>query len=156
MKTGDSVAALRSLGPRYFSALGRIPLQKQTDVEQTVGPDGFTAVGILTTVAHDLEEIEEALRDVLHRNDVAFDNNPLAHTPADEPYLGLKLALERVQERSESLATLAEQTNASLSDWERSGLVKGGQRVSAWDLVQHAVAIGAHRLRLIEAILATI
>jgi hypothetical protein len=152
IKPPDATMSFQSFGRRYRDLLEAVPLDRRDLITERTGSHGSTALDLLTSAAHDLTELEQVLRQILHQDNVELTTDPLRHDPNVEPYLGLKEALNRVERRSDALATLSEQATSSLRDWERTAKV-GSASVSAWDVAKQAVGVASHRLRLIEELL---
>lgn len=148
----DASAALRSY-PRRYAALLR-PVGDDEDVEELAhraGPDGRSAMGILTEVTRTFVLLREALRQI------EVNPTPVLHPAVTDPARRHWESPEPEQ-LADALTMFAEEANEMADEidrvpaesWTRSGTVAGGESVQAIDVAREAVRVGRAGLDDVE------
>jgi hypothetical protein len=139
----DASAALRSYARRYRRLLAPIDDDDVEELAHRVGPEGRSAIEIVTDVTRTLVLLHEAMRRI------TVHDRPVLH-PA---------VLDRTQrqwdtpppERLDDVLALLTDTTTSFADdidrvsadgWTRPGTVAGGGSTTAIDVVREAVQVG--------------
>jgi hypothetical protein len=154
----DAAVALRSFPRRYRGALQ--PLKNDEDVEELahrVGPDGRSAIQILSDVTRTLVVLGEALRQI------TVNPTPVLHAAVIDPALRqwdtppperLGDALAHFDSETSSLADAID--HVPVDSWTRTGSVAGGGSVTAITVARDAVREGRKGLEDIERTLAAV
>jgi hypothetical protein len=158
LSPSDAATALRSYPRRYRALLQ--PINNDDDVEELahrVGPEGASAVQLLSDVTRTLVILGEALRQIM------VNPTPVVHAAVVDPArrqwdtppperLGDALALF-----TDEATTLADAIDRVPADgWTRTGSIAGGGTVSAIDVAREAVRVGRSGLADIERTLAAV
>lgn len=139
----DASAALRSYARRYRQLLAPVADDDVEEVAHRVGPEGRSAIEIVTEVTRTLVLLHEATRRI------TVHDTPVLH-PA---------VIDRTQrrweaappERLDDVLGLLSDATASFADdvdrvsadgWTRRGTVAGGGSTTAIDVVREAVQVG--------------
>ena len=155
----DAVVAFRSYPRRYAAELeGFAGDDSPDELAARVGPDGVSALQIVSDVTRTWGVLGGALDQVLHHDDVvlhpAITDPRQRHWDAAAPDT-VDEALVLLGHEAEALAGLVTGV-LSASDWTRSGAVAGGGTVTALDLVKDAVGVGADGLATVRTVLAAV
>ncbi len=153
----DALAAIRSYPRRYRSELAAFEGDDSIDeLAARVGPDGESAIQIMSDVSRTWTVLAEALRQTLTSDDAML--HPAVLDPAqrswdtppseslDDVLAVLEHAADTLTERMASVS--------SLDDWNRRAAVAGGGEVSALDLVRSATVVGSDGLAAVRTALA--
>ncbi len=155
----DAEVALRSYGRRYRAELAGGPDDDRADeLANRIGPDGVSALDVVSDVTRTLGVLDAELRRTLTLDDVvlhpAVSEPSLRHwdAPASDT---VDEALDLLERETGGLVdTMRLATTAE--DWTRTGSVAGGGAVSALDLVKEAVRVGAEGLDRVRLVLASV
>ncbi|MGZ4709236.1 MAG: hypothetical protein ACXWBN_10895 [Acidimicrobiales bacterium] len=152
----DALAALRSYPRRFRQEVASFEGDDSIDeLAARIGPDGESAIQILSDVARTWTVLAEALRQTLTSDDAVL--HPAVLDPAqrswdtppsdslDEVLTELDHAADDLVERMASVS--------EISDWNRRAAVAGGGEVSALDLARSAVVAGHDGLDAVRAAL---
>jgi hypothetical protein len=152
---GDAAAAMRSYPRRYRGAVQ--PMSDDEDIDelaQRVGPDGRSAIDIVSDVTRTWVVLREGLRQitvadtpVLHPAVVDPAQRQWEMPPPDSVDETLALFTDEAQAFAEAV------DHVSAPSWSRSGSVPRGERVTALDLAREAVQVGRDGLTALEAAL---
>jgi hypothetical protein len=154
----DAAVALRSFPRRYRAAIQ--PVKDDDDVEELahrVGPDGRSAIQILSDVTRTLVVLADALRQI------TVNDTPVVHAAVVDPALRhwdappperLDDALVIFDDEATSLADAVDRV--PVDAWTRSGSVAGGGSVTALTVVRDAVRDGRQGLEEIVRTLAAV
>ncbi len=146
----DAIAAIRSYPRRYRRLLVRLDDEEGAGiVTRRPAPDQWSALEHAVHVADVIEAAGEALERVQVHDDPSIDVEPGPPRPApvDDVLHRLTTASERLASTADSIAG---------KDWQRSGRLRDGERVTALSLIRHAVHVGAHHRRAIERVMSTV
>ncbi len=150
VKPPDGLAAIRSYPRRYRRLLVRLDDEEGARiVTRRPAPDEWSALEHAVHVADVIEAVGEALERVQVHDDPSIDVDVGQPRPAP-----VDDVLQRLAAASERLASLAD--NITGKDWQRSGRLRDGERVTALSLVRHAVHVGAHHRRAIERVMSKV
>jgi hypothetical protein len=154
----DAATALRSYPRRYRALLQ--PIKNDDDVDELahrVGPDGVSALQLLSDVTRTLVVLGEAL------HQITINPTPVVHaavvdaaqrdweTPPPE------LLDDALAMFADEATTMADAIDRVPSDgWTRTGSVAGGGTVGAIDVAREAVRVGRSALADIERTLAAV
>ena len=150
VKPVDAAAAIRSFPRRYRLLLVRLDDEEGAGIiTRRPGPGQWSALEHAVRVADVLEAARVALERIQLHDDpsVNIDVKPPRTTPVDE-------VLARLQAGSERLASTIDGIKGK--DWQRRGRLPDGATVTAIDVVRHAVHLGAHHRRELEAVLSRV
>ncbi len=145
----DALVALASFPRRYRAELGAVPDDDRADeLAARVGPDGVSALDVVSDVTRTWGLISHELRRVL------TEDVPMLHaaaTRADQRHWDAP-APDTIDEAVVLLGHEADQltdairTYPTAQDWARRAKVVGGAEVTALDLVREAIRVGADSL----------
>jgi hypothetical protein len=141
---GDAAAALRSYPRRYASLLQ--PIKDDEDVEalaHRVGPDGRSAIAILSDVTRTLVVLREALRQI----DV--NPTPVLHPAVADPERR-DWETPPPEQLADALTFFADEATAMADDidrvsaegWTRTGTVADGAAMRAIDVARESARVG--------------
>jgi len=154
---GDAAVALRSFPRRYRSLVLPVVDPVVEARANQLGPEGVSAVDVVGDTVRTWLIQREALRQTqihdfpLFHPAVIHAGERQWHTPVLE---GADAALTQLEELA---VELAEDVAGIRGDaWFRSGRIAGGESVTALQLLDAAVTVGADNLRRIERTLAAI
>lgn len=146
----DAVAAIRSYPRRYRRLLVRLDDEEGAGVvTRRPAPDEWSALEHAVHVADVIEAVGDAVERVQVHDDPSIDVDvgPPRPAPVDD-------VLQRLSTAAERLASLAD--SIAGKDWQRSGRLRDGERVTALALVRHAVHVGAHHRRAAERVMSKV
>jgi hypothetical protein len=158
LSPGDAAIALRSYPRRYRALLQ--PINNDDDLEELAhraGPDGVSAVQLLSDVTRTLVILAEALHQIM------VNPTPVVHAavvdPAERqwdtpPPERLDDAWDLFADEATTLADAIDRVPAD--EWTRTGSIAGGGTVSAIDVAREAVRAGRSGLGDIERTLAAL
>jgi hypothetical protein len=154
---GDGAVALRSFPRRYRSLV--LPIA-DTAVEaqaHQVGPQGVSAIELVADTVRTWLIQREALRQT-QVHDFPLFHPAVLHADQRHWHNPVVESAESALDQLDDLAAdLADDIAAIHGDaWFRSGTVAGGESVTALQLLEAAVSVGADNLRLIERTLAAV
>ena len=153
----DALTALRSY-PRRFRA--EVASVEGDDVIEElaarIGPDGESAIQLISDVARTWTVLAEALRQTLTSDDAVLHAavlDPAQRSWDTPPSESLDDVLADLDHAAETLSgRMAAVTD--LRDWNRRAAVAGGGEVSALDLARTATLVGSEGLAAVHAALA--
>ena len=154
---GDAVVALRSFPRRYRALVLPVADPVVEARAQQVGPGGVSAVELVADTVRTWLIQREALRQTqvhdfpLFHPAVLHADERHWHTPVVE---SAESALEQLEDLAGEFAADVEAIRGDA--WFRSGTIAGGATVTALQLLEAAVSVGADNLRQIERTLAAI
>ena len=150
VKPPDAIAAIRSYPRRYRRLLVRLDDEEGAAiVTRRPAPDQWSAIEHAVHVSDVLDAVGDAVERVQVHDDPSIDveTGPPRRAPVDEVLLRLDMASDRLASAAERIAG---------KDWQRSGRLRDGERVTALALVRHAVHVGAHHRREVERVMSTV
>ena len=155
----DAVVAFRSYPRRYAAELTGIQGDDVPDeLAVRIGPDGESALQIVSDVTRTWSVLGAALAQVLRTDD------PVLHPAVSDP-TQRQWDTPAPETIDDGLALLGHEAEAladqiggvlSATDWNRTGAIAGGGSVTALDLVKDAVSVGADGLARVRATLAAV
>ena len=150
MKPPDASAAVRSYPRRYRRLLVRLDDEEGAGIVTRRPAAGeWSALEHAVHVADVMEAVGQAVErvQVLDDPSINVDVGPPRQAPVDD-------VLRRLGAASERLASTA--NDIAGKDWQRSGRLPDGERVTALSLVRHAVHVGAHHRRAMERVMSKV
>ena len=150
VKPPDAIAAIRSYPRRYRRLLVRLDDEEGAAiVTRRPAPDQWSAIEHAVHVTDVLDAVGDAVERVQVHDDPSIDveTGPPRRAPVDEVLRRLDMASDRLASVTERIAG---------KDWQRSGRLRDGERVTALALVRHAVHVGAHHRREVERVMSTV
>lgn len=150
IKPGDAAAAVRSYPRRYRLLLVRpdddegagVVTRRPSPGEWSAMEHGAHVADVTAAVADAVERIQRH-----DEPEITVETAPPQPRSVDE-------VLDRLAGASERLASAIDGIKGR--DWQRAGLLPTGERVTALELVRHAVHTGAHHRREIERVMAAV
>ncbi|CAB4940342.1 MAG: hypothetical protein F2520_03185 [Actinobacteria bacterium] len=153
----DATIALRSFPRRYSALVLPIADPVMEARSQQVGPEGVSALELTADTVRTWLIQREALRQTQVHDFPIF--HPAILDPAERNWHNPVVdSCDAVLDQLADLATdLADDLGSIHGDqWYRSGTIAGGGSVTALEILDAAVVVGAENLRRIERILASI
>ena len=120
-------------------------------VAERIGPDGHSALELITATAHTFVLLGQGL------HQVTVSDSPVLHPAVGDasqrvwdlpPGTTLDAALDQLTLEAGALADAIGQIHGD--DWARTGAVAGGGTITALDIAKDAVRAGADNLRAAE------
>jgi hypothetical protein len=155
----DALVAFRSYPRRYAAEVeGFVGDDSPDELAARVGPDGISAMQVISDVTRTWGVLGGALQQVLRHDDAvlhpAITDRRQRHWDSPPPDR-LADALDLLHHEADTLADDIESVH-NAGDWSRSAAVAGGGSVTALDLVKDAVGVGAEGLAQVRAVLAAV
>ena len=150
LRPADASAAVRSFPRRYRSLLVRLDDEEGAAIlTRRPGPAQWSALEHAVHVADVLEAAGEAMERIELHDDpaVTLDVKPPRKAMVDE-------VVARITAGCERLATAMDRIKGK--DWHRRGRLPDGTPVTAMDVARHAVHLGSHHRRELEAVLSRV
>jgi hypothetical protein len=150
----DALAALRSYPRRYRNEVASFEGDDAVDeLAARIGPEGESAIQIMSDVSRTWSILAEALRQTLVTDDAVL--HPAVLDPSlrswdtpppdslDDVLTVLDHAADALTDRMASVSDIA--------DWNRRAAVAGGGEVTALDLIRTAAVVGRDGLAAVHA-----
>jgi len=145
----DALAAMRSYPRRFHQEVASFDGDDSVDeLAGRIGPDGESAIQVLSDVSRTWTVLAEALRQIL------FTEGPVLHPAVLDPSQrswdtpppdSLSDVLTVLDHAADSVTEVMSRVSGT-ADWNRSAAVAGGGEVTALDLVRTATAVGREGL----------
>jgi hypothetical protein len=149
----DALAALRSFPRRYRSEVASFEGDEAIEeLAARIGPDGESAIQIMSDVSRTWSVLSEALRQTLVSDDAVLHPAVLDpaqrswDTPAPDSLEDVLTVLGHAAEAlTDRMAAVSDP-----ADWNRRASVAGGGEVTALDLVRSATVVGRDGLTAVR------
>ncbi len=154
----EAAVAMRSYGRRFRHAI--LPIEDDPDAEEIalrIGPDGHSALDLVTTTTNTWVLLAQALHQVV------VQDTPVLHAGVIDPderawdtptMPSVAESLTRLEDEATAFADAIDRVHSP--DWNRTGQIAGSGPISALDLVKEAVRTGADHLHGVETTLAAV
>ena len=148
----DAAAALRSYPRRYRAVLIRPSNEEADDPVVRRGSDGWSALDHATWAANAIHGLQQQVEQVLVHDDADVNPPPIdPATPLRTDSASPAETLGRLTTVTDALADEVDRTKGD--QWSRTGITPARDRITALDLVRHAVHEGIHHLRAADRVL---
>ncbi len=155
LSVGDALVALRSYPRRFSSLLSPLPGDDETidALARRVGPDGVSALDLLTDVVRSLGLLGQAIHQTVYGDAPVLHPGVVDASARDWPAVdeGVADLLAQLRDEATELADGADRV--AYRDWDRPATLAGGGSVQAIDLLREAVRTASDDLHAIETTL---